>query len=55
MYLLLILGDTGILVNGLSHNSVNSGFLFDEVPITILSHQNCDFLDVPSFEPRKKM
>lgn len=53
--ILLILGETGILANGLSHSSVKSGFLFDDVPITILSHQNWDFFDVPSFEPRKIM
>ena len=50
IYVLLMLGDTGRLAKGLSHNSVNSCLLFDDVPITILSHQNCDFLDIPSFE-----
>lgn len=43
-------GDTGLLIKGLSHNSVNNGLLIEDVPITILSHQNWDFLDVPPFE-----
>lgn len=52
-YVLLILGGAGTFVKGLSHNSVNKGFLFDDVPITILSHQNWDFLDVPSLETKQ--
>lgn len=47
----MLQGDAGLLVNGFSHNSVNNdGLLFDDVLIIILSHQNFDFLGVPSLD-----